>query len=311
MDLLSEILSHAGWKNDLLWSAGLHKNWGYRFPCEESGGFHIVTRGRCFVRVSGRAAPLTLEKGDAIFVLRGVHHDLVSTPRGRAAHVDRLQPAGSQTRRDRNLPVVTELVSIRYEVPDRPRHPFFRELPEMILVRSSEIPIAHPIHTTIDMIAREIESSAPSDLVVQRLSDVLLYYVLRRWVQNNPRAESGWVAVFRDELVLRVLELVHRDLLYAWTLDTLAKSVGVSRASLAARFKQALGLPVMDYILRLRLERGRLLLDETDSNLEEISRAVGYSSAFAFSKAYKRIYGEAPQTTRRNINRAATTSVTA
>ncbi|MEQ9364993.1 MAG: AraC family transcriptional regulator [Leptospirales bacterium] len=304
MDLLSKLLTHADWKNDLLWSAAMHCDWGFHFPCERSGGFHIITRGRCYARF-GQAAPLPLEKGDVLFVLQGVHHDLVSTPRGRAVDVSRLGAAGAKSQPGSPASVVTGLVSVRYEIPDGPRHPFFQELPERILVRAADIPVAHPIHTTIAMIAGEIESGAASELVVQRLSDVLLYYVLRRWLEIHPGPPSGWVAVFRDQLVLRVLENIHRDLLQAWTVETLAGSVGVSRASLAARFKRALGLTVMDYILRLRLERGRDRLAASDETLEEISRAVGYSSAFAFSKAYKRVYGEAPQNTRRNNRKPA------
>jgi transcriptional regulator GlxA family with amidase domain len=50
----------------------------------------------------------------------------------------------------------------------------------------------------------------------------------------------------------------------------------------------------MEYLARLRIDKGKHLLADDRISLEEVARAVGYSSAFAFSKAYKRIHGIAP-----------------
>jgi transcriptional regulator GlxA family with amidase domain len=50
----------------------------------------------------------------------------------------------------------------------------------------------------------------------------------------------------------------------------------------------------MEYLAKLRIEKGKQLLADDRMSLEEVARAVGYSSAFAFSKAYKRIQGLSP-----------------
>ena len=294
MDLLSELLDQAGWKNNILIEAAFFKPWGYRFPCERSGGFHVIIQGGCYLRYGKKTT--RLEKGDLVFIIKGFHHDLVSTPQGKALSVKSLleKPAHSKPAGDIQEPV-TSLVSINYEVSEGPEHPFFLELPDLILVRAGEVPIAHPIHTTVEMLAREINSGYGSDLIIQRLTDILLYHAIRKWLRSSTSEKTGWANAFRDETILHTLELIHRDILTNWTIESLARSVGVSRASLAARFKKTLGCTIIDYISRQRLEKGRFLTEKSNISLEEVSRQVGYSSAFAFSKAFKRVYGHSPR----------------
>ncbi|WCL50193.1 AraC family transcriptional regulator [Leptospira sp. GIMC2001] len=292
MDLLSEILDTANWKNDLLSRKTLHGNWGLKFPCERSGGFHIITQGFCYVRFNKQI--IKLEKGDLFFITQGLHHDLVSTPKEKALDINQFHSLREATKLDPNESKMA-FISVRYEVPDGPRHPFFNALPEYIHVKGHEVPNHDPIHSTTQLISQEIESGIGSSLIIQRLTDILLYYAIRRWIETNSSNNPGWIAVFRDEKILSCLETIHKNPLHNWTIESLANTVGMSRASLAARFKQALGETPIDYLAKLRLDRGRYLLENADVTLEDVSRQVGYSSAFAFSKAYKRIYGHSPR----------------
>lgn len=296
MDLLSEILNQAAWKNDLLVKRTLSQNWGYRFPCERSGGFHTITQGSCYARTDKEL--IKLERGDVLFIIKGVHHDLVSSPKEKVISIKDINSL-KNGKKSESLKGATEnitsFVSIRYEVPEGSNHPFFMELPSIIHVKATDIPFGHPIHTTIQMISHEMESSVGSDLILQRLTDILLYNTIRRWLENNQYPKSGWIGVFKDEKVVAVLEIIHKDPLTNWTIESLAKSVGLSRASLAFRFKKSLGMTINDYIVKLKLDKGKTLIHDFDISLEEVSRRVGYSSAFAFSKAYKRIYGQSPR----------------
>lgn len=72
------------------------------------------------------------------------------------------------------------------------------------------------------------------------------------------------------------------------------KNIGISRAGLANKFKEVLNIPPMEYLTRIRMDKARDLFMKEDTNLEEVALAVGYSSAFAFSKAYKRLFGVSP-----------------
>lgn len=290
MDLLSEILESADWKNDLLARDRLFASWGYRFPCVRSGGFHVITQGSCYARFLDQE--LFLQRGDLLFITRGIPHELLSDKKAKIVEIQRFHEKKNETTHEGSP--VTSFVSVRYEVPNRPQHPFFSELPPFIFIPAEDIVSHHSLHSVLTMISKELEQDLCSDLILQRLTDIMLYYMIRYWLEKNPASEPGWVMAFRDTIVLRALEVLHRNLKENWTIESLAKNLGISRANLAARFKEVLFIPPMEYLAKVRMEKAREMFLKENTTLEEVALAVGYSSAFAFSKAYKRIYGTSP-----------------
>jgi AraC-like DNA-binding protein len=290
MDILSEIINDSRWKGDLLARNSFYKPWGLKFPCEKSAGFHIVTQGKCFVRYKSKT--LILAKGDILFMARGFTHELASHENQKAMDIKKFREIAEELANNRNP--ITSFLSVRYEIGDAPMHPFFLELPEIILIRSEEIPTHHPLQTTLVLISQELDRGIGSDILLQKLSDILLYNVIRHWTESNPTDNPGWLSAFKDEKILSALELIHLQPAKPWTIESLAARIGISRATLANRFKETLGSTPMEYLAKLRIEKGKQLLADNSNSLEEVARAMGYSSAFAFSKAYKRIKGISP-----------------
>ena len=90
------------------------------------------------------------------------------------------------------------------------------------------------------------------------------------------------------------LELLQQDPARDWTVATLAAEVGISRAALARRFTDLVGVPPMAYLTWWRLTMAARLLRETELPLPSIASKVGYASPFALSHAFKRQFGVAP-----------------
>jgi transcriptional regulator GlxA family with amidase domain len=78
-----------------------------------------------------------------------------------------------------------------------------------------------------------------------------------------------------------------------WTIQMLAREAGISRAALARHFKSALGIPVMEYLHRIRIAHAKQMLLE-GASLGEVAVSVGYASAESFRKAFKRSTGQTP-----------------
>ena len=80
-----------------------------------------------------------------------------------------------------------------------------------------------------------------------------------------------------------------------WTVEQLARTVGLSRPALARRFGEVVGVPPMAYLMQWRLALGADLLRGDDLTVGAIAHRVGYASPFSFSAAFKREYGVSPQ----------------
>jgi len=102
-----------------------------------------------------------------------------------------------------------------------------------------------------------------------------------------------------DAAVRRAVELMQLDVKRRWTVSSLAKAVGLSRAAFARRFAAALGASPIAHLTELRLAVAARLLRDGDASLAEVATRVGYESEFAFSRAFKRAYGLPPATFRR------------
>lgn len=79
-----------------------------------------------------------------------------------------------------------------------------------------------------------------------------------------------------------------------FTIDQLVELVPASRRSLEQRFKRALGRTLQDHITRVRLERAKRLLTETDYAMPEIAHRSGFSNAAYFATVFRQHTRQTP-----------------
>nr|WP_306454433.1 helix-turn-helix transcriptional regulator [Streptomyces sp. TLI_235] len=76
-------------------------------------------------------------------------------------------------------------------------------------------------------------------------------------------------------------------------------------AAFARRFTGLVGEPPLAYLTRWRMTTATGLLRHSDTPISVVGDQVGYSSEFAFAKAFKRAYGLPPGQYRRRAREAA------
>jgi AraC-like DNA-binding protein len=103
----------------------------------------------------------------------------------------------------------------------------------------------------------------------------------------------------RDPFVGKALSLLHDSPAHDWTIEKLAKQVGLSRSVLAERFVQYVGTPPMQYLAKWRMQKASELLSGGNANLANIAADIGYESEAAFSRAFKKMIGVPPSEWRR------------
>ncbi|MDJ0382239.1 AraC family transcriptional regulator [Streptomyces sp. G-G2] len=191
------------------------------------------------------------------------------------------------------------MLSGTYQAPSEIGRRLLNALPT-ILVR----PAGSGGDTLVRLLVMEIGKDEPGqEIVLDRLLDLLLIGVLRTWLADPGSGAPAWYRAQSDPVVGPSLRLLHENPAYGWTVEELARKVGVSRASLARRFAEVVGEPPVAYLTGWRLALAADLLREPEATVASVARRVGYSSAFALSTAFKRVRGVSPQEFRAGTTR--------
>ena len=74
---------------------------------------------------------------------------------------------------------------------------------------------------------------------------------------------------------------------------------GLPTATFARRFKKATGLSPQDFVLSVRIEEAKQMLETSEATVDEICAAVGYEDAASFRRVFKRRSGSTPSQHRR------------
>lgn len=111
--------------------------------------------------------------------------------------------------------------------------------------------------------------------------------------------ESSRPRLVGDAQISKGLHYMHEHFADHLSLIELAQQAGMSRASFAARFQRALGIPPMRYLSKLRLDQAKLLLAESPMTISEIAYRVGFEDQGYFTRAFKKILLTTPSEYRR------------
>lgn len=96
------------------------------------------------------------------------------------------------------------------------------------------------------------------------------------------------------ERLARLFLAVNQQLHSPWTASELAKQLHCSQPTLHRYCQQVYHKTPLQIVIDLRMQRVRVLLRETDWNLDIIAAQVGYSSGLSLSKAFKQKTGQSP-----------------
>lgn len=294
MDLLADVLHQSGVKRRILNQRVFTKPAALRFPCDKSFGFHVVTQGKAYIHTPEHDEVIELGAGDVALMTRGCDH-IVSTSEKLPRKIMSMEEAAQRNDDDGDKTLLS-IVSGAYQVWNKPVHPFFGELPRWYVLRAKEIGRFDQVDLAINLLANEtVKPDVGSDTMTQALVDIIFTQIIRKIIAQKNATPQTWSHALHNAHIRSALELMHADCSHDWSLDELAKRVGLSRAGFAQKFKTALGAPPLQYLTTLRVQKAMDLLSNTTDKMEAVSQAVGYKDAFSFSKAFKKIAGMPPK----------------
>jgi AraC-like DNA-binding protein len=303
VDPLADVLDLGRVRGALLASVRAGAPWGLALPAGMGAALHAVTAGTAWLRVGGQP-PLQLMPGDLLLLPSGIAYRLSSAPDVRCRPFDRamkeelMTPAGDLALDGPGA--VTTFVCAGYDYDLDVAQTLMRLLPAVVHVPADAV-AGRDVAALVELLAAEVGTRSPgSRAAAARLIDLLLITAIRRW--NDRRGDdvpASWLTALRDPTIGAVLALLHERPAEKWTVAALASEAHVSRATLARRFTEAVGEPPLAYLAQWRIHLAAHRLRHSTDTVESIARSVGYSSEYAFNRAFARRRGQPPGRYRR------------
>ena len=147
--------------------------------------------------------------------------------------------------------------------------------------------------TLCDMMFEEAASGRDGrQAALNGLCELSVLAVLRLCIENNV-ASGGTLAGLADPRLSKALVEMHRQPDREWSLVELATLASMSRARFAVRFRTVVGATPGDHLAAYRIAEAQQLLRQ-GWPLKQVADKVGYRSASALTRAFRRIVGSAP-----------------
>lgn len=270
--------------------------------------YHYVAEGVVCTFLDG-AATVEARSGDLLIFARNDAHVLASGPGLEPVSADDIiqppGPDGMARLRFGGGGAHARILCGFLGTEDR-SNPMIPSLPPVLKLSLDAAGLGAWIEASMRYAARQLGRGRPdSARQLARLSELMFAEAVRAHVKALPEHSTGWLAGLRDPHVGRALALIHGQVSRPWTLDALAREVGLSRSALGERFSRSVGMAPMQYLQRRRLEEAAQRLRSTPTPVSRIAHEIGYDSEAAFSRSFKRAFGCSPKAFRKAAMEAA------
>ena len=265
--------------------------------------FHHVSSGRAYIRLGAETTPL--EAGDVVMIPHGDAHEMGNGTGGISidgeAALPELMSGQLHLASFGGNGDETGLVCGYLACDAELIKPVLAGLPRVLRVNLRADQSGEWFENTLGHAVEQAAAAQPgSAAFLAHLAEALFADVLRRYLAQLPVGRTGWLAAAGDPAVSRALAALHRQPAHAWSLDELARHVGVSRSALTERFARYLGIAPMGYLTEWRLGLGAESLRNTSRSVQTVALDVGYESEAAFNRAFKRRFDVPPARYRRD-----------
>lgn len=287
---LSEFLNVFEFRSQCWCFVDLGAGAAVRMPHAEAVHFYAVIEGE--VRIAGIGGEtIELRQGDIVFILSGEAHALRHQDKAQPTTIPLLQNGGFVDApphvRLGNGPIATRLLcgrlKVRWPGGQRPRG-----LPALLKL--------DPQESVLDV--EKLLGTAKGDgssALLTRLASLLFVDTFRK----HPQCQALFSQSGQLDPIARAQQFIELHPFHKWTVEILARKVGMGRSNFAARFAAQTGKTPIDFLTEERMKHAAEFLAKTDLKIAEVSERVGYRSEAAFHHRFTSFFGMSPGQLRR------------
>ena len=263
--------------------------WAVDFPALDGFSLNVIERGECWLWVERHREKVRLRTGDCFLLTGGRTFSLARdvSPKKRQRFAELLAHA-------RNGVVTAQgggdclVVGTLFRFDGHLPQIVFGRLPPVIHI-AGDSDQAAVLRWSLDRFRAELRGAGVGrSLMLNHLAPIMLLQTLRIYLGSSP-GDENWLVALSDPRLSKVIEVMHAELQYDWSLAELANLAGMSRSGFALAFKKKVGVAPMDYLANWRMQVACDLLQAGDDAVSAVAAAVGYSSDSAFSVAFNKI----------------------
>jgi AraC family transcriptional regulator of arabinose operon len=142
-------------------------------------------------------------------------------------------------------------------------------------------------HFLLEVIAELNGWSQPEGKLLRNLFENFIVALARHAFQKSERLAPAALLAIRAYIEQHFTERLR--------LGDLAKRAGLSEPHLCTEFRRFFGIPVIQYVLQLRMNQATYLLRDHNRRIGEIALLLGYPDLYTFSKMFKHYIGVSPK----------------
>ena len=263
---------------------------GFNLPGDDGVTFYGVIKGKA--RIAGvTGGTIELHQGQVQVILSGEAHAVRSETGSPTAVLDFLRHEQAvdtpPTFTIGTGPLAARVLCARLKV-NWPAGLRRTAMPASVLIE--EQVLGNEINVVRTETLQRFSVGAGSTALLTRLAALWLAITLR----NHPQCPLLFRMSASADPIAHALQLIDADIASDWSVERMARKVGMSRSSFAARFTAEVGQTPMELLTEKRMHAAADLLQHSRTKIAEISARVGYQSEAAFSRRFARFFGMSP-----------------
>ncbi|UUZ78765.1 AraC family transcriptional regulator [Paenibacillus sp. P26] len=141
----------------------------------------------------------------------------------------------------------------------------------------------------------ELQSDgAGGKLYIDSLANLLTVHLLQNYTSTSKK-QASVPSKMTEQQVSRAIEYMHANLDREISLEELAAVTNMSHSYLSRLFKHATGLSPHQYLINIRIDKAKSLIQSRNFTMAEISATLGFTDQSHMNRHFKRITGLSPR----------------